>query len=282
MLDFTVEENSFVEAFLVMEYCNKDLAWVIDQTRGKVGIPSVAQVKGNHAADLSRPEITSREVIRTSPDNILLDAEGIIKIADFGMVREYTRARYYDGYGSARSVRPLTPRVGTIWYRAPELLLGANHYSTAVDIWSAGAIISELLLGEVFFAGSTEFGQLALIEALMGAPNEEQVEAFYQVGCPKFEFPVAASVEGPGATNHANASQHNVQQMLQSRSLAGRRLAFTVSDCLMWDPRYRDMANSGVFKYIDLEEPKAAQPSEIAKLLEPHHSQSYGSMKMEE
>lgn len=60
------------------------------------------------------------------PQNILIDSEGNVKLADFGLAREFNIP-----------VRTLTKEVITLWYRCPELLLGANKYSTAVDLWSS-------------------------------------------------------------------------------------------------------------------------------------------------
>ena len=78
--------------------------------------------------------------------NLLLDHNGQLKIADFGL------ANYYD----PEQYRPLTNRVVTLWYRPPELLLGATSYGTAVDMWSAGCILAELYAGQPIFPGETE------------------------------------------------------------------------------------------------------------------------------
>lgn len=68
------------------------------------------------------------------PQNLLLDDEGHIKLADFGLSRSFTVP-----------TRTYTHEVVTLWYRAPELLLGAKMYSTAVDIWSLGCIMVEMV-----------------------------------------------------------------------------------------------------------------------------------------
>ena len=72
--------------------------------------------------------------------------------------------------------RKLTNKVVTIWYRCPELLLGATNYDEKVDIWSAGCILAELLLGKALFPGTNEVEQLRLIFKMMGTPNEESWE----------------------------------------------------------------------------------------------------------
>ncbi|KAB2025552.1 hypothetical protein ERO13_D06G135000v2 [Gossypium hirsutum] len=79
--------------------------------------------------------------------NLLIDSEGILKIADFGLSTSY----------DPEQKKPLTSRVITLWYRLPELLLGATHYGVGVDLWSAGCILAELLSGKPIMPGRTEF-----------------------------------------------------------------------------------------------------------------------------
>ena len=66
----------------------------------------------------------------------------------------------------------------TLWYRPPELLLGAKKYGTAVDIWSAGCILAELILGKPLFTGKTDMDQLQLIFEMMGTPTPETWEGY--------------------------------------------------------------------------------------------------------
>lgn len=94
--------------------------------------------------------------------NLLLSHNGIMKIADFGLAREY---------GSP--LREYTPVVVTLWYRCPELLLGVKKYSTAVDMWSVGTIFGELMLLKALFPGKNEKDQLDKIFKDLGTPNEK-------------------------------------------------------------------------------------------------------------
>lgn len=95
------------------------------------------------------------------PANILV-TDGQIKLADFGLARTFT-----PGSSSA-----LTHEVVTLWYRAPEILLGAGAYTSAVDMWSVGCIFSEMLFGRPLFPGQSELGELFLIFRAMGTPTE--------------------------------------------------------------------------------------------------------------
>ncbi|KAJ6724473.1 CELL DIVISION PROTEIN KINASE [Salix viminalis] len=95
--------------------------------------------------------------------NLLIDNNGILKIADFGLATFYDPAR----------VQPLTSRVVTLWYRPPELLLGATYYGMAVDLWSTGCILAELYAGKPIMPGRTEVEQLHKIFKLCGSPSED-------------------------------------------------------------------------------------------------------------
>ncbi|KIM85361.1 hypothetical protein PILCRDRAFT_96460 [Piloderma croceum F 1598] len=94
--------------------------------------------------------------------NLLMNNRGTIKVADFGLARRY---------GDPVGVGGMTQLVVTLWYRAPEILLGATTYSTAVDMWSVGCIFAELLLKEPLFQAKGEIELLSMIFKLLGPPN---------------------------------------------------------------------------------------------------------------
>lgn len=96
------------------------------------------------------------------PNNLLIAADGEVKLADFGLARSFS-----DPY------RPMTYQVITRWYRPPELLFGARFYSGAVDVWSMGIVFAELILRFPFVAGNTDVHQLELICNAVGTPTEE-------------------------------------------------------------------------------------------------------------
>ncbi|KAI1342238.1 kinase-like domain-containing protein [Xylariaceae sp. FL0016] len=96
------------------------------------------------------------------PNNLLIAADGEVKLADFGLARSFS-----DPY------RPMTANVITRWYRPPELLFGAKHYSGAVDIWSVGLVLAELVIRTPYIAGNTEVHQVELICQAVGTPTEE-------------------------------------------------------------------------------------------------------------
>lgn len=95
------------------------------------------------------------------PNNLLIAEDGEIKLADFGLARSFS-----DPYPN------MTHQVITRWYRPPELLYGARHYSGAVDVWSVGTVFAELILRTPFLPGNTDVHQLELICQAIGSPTE--------------------------------------------------------------------------------------------------------------
>ncbi|CAN1221090.1 Cyclin-dependent kinase G-2 [Linum grandiflorum] len=110
--------------------------------------------------------------------NLLLNNQGELKICDFGMSRRY---------GSP--LKPYTSGVVTLWYRAPELLLAARQYSTAVDMWSTGCIMAELLSREPIFNGTDEIKQLKTIFGILGTPSENIWPGLSKLPGAKANFP---------------------------------------------------------------------------------------------
>ncbi|XP_055864188.1 cyclin-dependent kinase 11B-like isoform X1 [Biomphalaria glabrata] len=94
--------------------------------------------------------------------NLLLSHKGILKVGDFGLAREY---------GSP--LKAYTPIVVTLWYRAPELLLGCKEYTTHIDMWSVGCIFAELLLMKALWPGKSEIDQINKIFKDLGTPTEK-------------------------------------------------------------------------------------------------------------
>lgn len=148
--------------YLVFEYMEHDLNGLIDK---KVSL-DVSQVKYImqqllEALDyLHSNNIMHRDI---KGANVLINNKGEVKLADFGL------ARLLDTH----LVPHYTNRVATLWYRAPELLLGSNKYTTAIDMWSLGCVFFELLTLHPLFPGDRELKVLDLIYQICGTPSEE-------------------------------------------------------------------------------------------------------------
>lgn len=95
------------------------------------------------------------------PQNLLISQNGTLKIGDFGLARAY-----------GIPVNTFSNEVVTLWYRAPDVLLGSRNYTTNIDIWSAGCIMAEMYSGKPLFPGKTNEDQLIKIFKLMGTPND--------------------------------------------------------------------------------------------------------------
>uniref|UniRef100_A0A673LJP7 Cyclin-dependent kinase 7 n=1 Tax=Sinocyclocheilus rhinocerous TaxID=307959 RepID=A0A673LJP7_9TELE len=113
------------------------------------------------------------------PNNLLLDENGVLKLADFGLAK---------AFGSPNRV--YTHQVVTRWYRAPELLFGARMYGVGVDMWAVGCILAELLLRVPFLAGDSDLDQLTKIFEALGTPTEET----WPVSCSYLLYLFAESV----------------------------------------------------------------------------------------
>ena len=168
------------QIFIVMDFIEHDLKSLMEFMRkkkqvflpGEVKCLMVQLLRAIH--HLHDNWILHRDL---KSSNILLSHNGILKIADFGLAREY---------GSP--LKAYTAIVVTLWYRAPELLLGMKNYSTHIDVWSLGCIFGELLLMEPLFPGKSETDELNQIFKLLGTPSEKCWAGFNQLPGAKVKF----------------------------------------------------------------------------------------------
>lgn len=168
--------------YMVFEYAEHDLLQIIHyhSTALRAPIPS-AVLKSllwqliNGVAYLHANWILHRDL---KPANILVTSQGVVKIGDLGLARLYS--------SPLQSLYNGDKVVVTIWYRAPELLLGARHYTTAIDMWSVGCIWGELLALRPMFKGEEakvdpktkaapfQTDQLKRIVEVLGTPNKDR------------------------------------------------------------------------------------------------------------
>lgn len=165
LLNVIKAENN-KDIYLVFEYMEIDLHHVnradILQDIHKVYIvyQLLKCLKYLHSGDIIHRDL--------KPANLLLDAECNLKVADFGL------ARSISDHDTGACV--MTDYVATRWYRAPEIVLGSTDYSKAVDMWSVGCILGEILLGKALFPGKSTMNQIELIMGLLGRPSKDELD----------------------------------------------------------------------------------------------------------
>ncbi|KAI4251251.1 MAG: hypothetical protein LQ352_004962 [Teloschistes flavicans] len=148
---------------LVFEYMDKDLKKFMD-SRGQGGQLDYVTIKSfmyqllNGIAFCHQNRVLHRDL---KPQNLLINNKGQLKLADFGLARAF-----------GIPVNTFSNEVVTLWYRAPDVLLGSRTYNTSIDIWSAGCIMAEMYTGRPLFPGTTNEDQLQKIFRLMGTPSE--------------------------------------------------------------------------------------------------------------
>ena len=156
-----VAGNKLESVFLVFEYCQHDLGALLDSSPTppfqESDIKRLMLQLFDAVAFMHEHWIIHRDLKMSN----LLYNKGCLKLCDFGLAREF-----------GTPLKPYTPKVVTLWYRAPELLLGARTYSSAIDTWACGCIMGELLGHRPLMPGRNEAGQLELMFELLGTPND--------------------------------------------------------------------------------------------------------------
>ncbi|XP_067144669.1 cyclin-dependent kinase 2-like [Centruroides vittatus] len=154
--------HSDKKLYLVFEYLYQDLKKLMDASH-PTGLP-LPLVKSylwqllQGIAYCHSHRVLHRDL---KPQNLLIDIEGNIKLADFGLARAF-----------GVPLRSYTHEVVTLWYRAPEILLGTKFYSTSVDVWSIGCIFAEMLTRRALFPGDSEIDQLFRVFRTLGTPDD--------------------------------------------------------------------------------------------------------------
>ncbi|CAG87698.2 DEHA2E03586p [Debaryomyces hansenii CBS767] len=155
--------NLFNEIYLIQELMETDLHRVIktqklsDDHIQYFIYQTLRALKTMHSANVLHRDL--------KPSNLLLNSNCDLKICDFGLARSIASSE--DNFGF------MTEYVATRWYRAPEIMLTFQEYTTAIDVWSVGCILAEMLVGRPLFPGRDYHNQLWLIIEVLGTPNME-------------------------------------------------------------------------------------------------------------
>jgi len=157
------KENFPDKVFMVFEYMEYDLTGILDTPEIRFSADHVKSwsqqlLKGVHFMHTNK--IMHRDL---KSSNLLVNKKGELKIADWGLARSWSR-----------DMKRLTCKVITLWYRPPELLLGATEYTDKIDMWSVGCIIAEMFRRTGILKGNDEPRQLDLIFKTFGHPTPEE------------------------------------------------------------------------------------------------------------
>ncbi|KAG9255267.1 Serine/threonine-protein kinase bur-1 [Emericellopsis atlantica] len=161
--------------YMVMPYMDHDLSGLLENPsvhfkEGQIKCYLLQLLRG--LSYLHDKNILHRDM---KAANILINNQGLLQIADFGLARHYEGPPPVRGQNRGEGRRDYTSLVVTRWYRPPELLLQLKQYTTAVDVWGVGCIFAEMIVGKPILAGESDTHQLELIWDLMGSPTEENM-----------------------------------------------------------------------------------------------------------
>ena len=164
---------------LVFEFLEYDLKKLLDNQKGHLPEDQVKKFLYqllNGTAKCHKHKVLHRDL---KPQNLLINREGVLKLADFGLARAF-----------GIPVKNFTHEVVTLWYRAPDILMGSKDYNTSVDIWSVGCIFAEIITKRPLFPGKNEEDQLTRIFKIMGTPDPNSWPGLTELPGYNTEFPV--------------------------------------------------------------------------------------------
>ncbi|CAJ1937563.1 unnamed protein product [Sphenostylis stenocarpa] len=243
--------------YLVFEYMEHDLAGLAAGVGVKFSEPQIKCYMKQLLSGLEHCH--SRGVLHRDikGSNLLIDNEGILKIADFGLAT----------FSDPKQKHPMTSRVVTLWYRPPELLVGATSYGVGVDLWSAGCILAELLAGKPIMPGRTEVLFSVLFHDLLllvkwGAKVEQLHKIFKLCGSPSEEYWKKYRLPNATLFKPQQPYKRNILETFKDFPSSSLPLIETL---LAIDPNDRGTTSSSLNSEFFATEPCACEPSSLPK-----------------
>lgn len=251
--------------FLILEYVTHDLTGLMDVSYQftPVQIKCIFQQLLQALKYMHDHKLVHRDI---KSSNILIDSHFRLKLADFGLARslEPPLLSQVDVH-SAGVTKDLTNKVITLWYRAPEVLLGTVHYGCGVDIWSAGCILAELLMNKPLAAGKTELEQLNIVANVTGTPDNDTWEYLFSLKKTKNisrEIPPIAK-----KWREADRKKSTLRDKLCTKRGIDEVAVNLLEKLLDWDPRKRLSATYALEnKYFWTEPLVPNSPEELGRI----------------
>jgi cyclin-dependent kinase 12/13 len=184
-----------------------------------------------------------------------------LKVADFGLAR------------SVRGDQLFTNKVVTLWYRAPELLLGATSYDASIDMWSVGCVFAELYIGHPIFQGKTELEQIAKIFDICGTPTTET--------WPDYKFLPLSSKFVPEKSKPRRLKEYLMRETNARKRILPKGALDLIEALLVLDPEQRlTAADCQKAMYFQARPMAPADPASLPPLANLPHSHEYQTKKI--
>lgn len=169
----------------------------------------------NGTAKCHKHKVLHRDL---KPQNLLINRENVLKLADFGLARAF-----------GIPVKNFTHEVVTLWYRAPDILMGSKDYNTSVDIWSVGCIFAEIVTKRPLFPGKNEEDQLLKIFKIRGTPSADEWNGITELAGYKSDFPI---YEKEDLSNHVPGLSQDGLDLLEQMLIHDPNKRISAKDAL--------------------------------------------------
>jgi serine/threonine protein kinase len=181
------EETSQRMIHCIFEFCEKVLSSELNKRHGPLPIDHTRKIIREllEAIDILHGKMILHRDIK--PDNILIDKSGRVKLADFGLAKKASFLQ-----------RRKSNAIVSLWYRAPEIILGSEDYFLGVDMWSIGCILAELMYKRPIFMCRNESEVLTRIFCLLGTPTPTHSPSLLKLKKWQAEGPKFGVVAAPG------------------------------------------------------------------------------------
>ncbi|KAJ9474320.1 CTD kinase subunit alpha [Pseudozyma hubeiensis] len=233
--------------YMVFEYMEHDLNGILAHPQvsfTEAHLKSLSHQLFSGLDYLHRKAVLHRDL---KGSNILLNNQGRLKLADFGLARFYAKRRSGD----------YTNRVVTLWYRPPELLFGETQYGSEVDMWGAGCIFVELFVKKPVFQSETEIGQVQAITDIMGPVTKRN--------WPDVDKLAWYEMVKPPSRDDEQERDHVKQAFGKYLSESALQVA---RGLLTYDPKKRWSAKDAMAAEFFAEEPKMELPAGLLSSLQ--------------